>query len=293
MTSTDHDSGADGLTPAMRAAIRAALAEDVGAGDATSAAVVPPACRAAAEIIAKQDGVIAGLAVAAAVFAACDPAVRFEALAADGARVAAPAVVARVEGSAHALLAAERTALNFLQRMSGIATLTRRFVDAVAGTRATILDTRKTAPLLRPFDRAAVRAGGGTNHRRGLDDMLLVKENHIAAAGGVTEAIAAAHAWSRARAVPLPIEVEVRTIDELRRALAAGGLARVMLDNFPLDRIAESVALVGGRVPLEFSGGVTLASVRRIAETGVEFISVGALTHSAPALDLSMVFAGR
>jgi nicotinate-nucleotide pyrophosphorylase (carboxylating) len=268
--------------------ILAALEEDVGAGDVTADATIEPARVATASILLKSAGVVAGLAVAREVFAAVSSDVQFDPTVKDGQFLAPGTVIASLRGPARALLTAERTALNFLQRMSGIATLTRRFVDAVAGTRAVILDTRKTAPLLRPFDRLAVRAGGGTNHRRGLDDMILIKDNHVAAAGGVRQAIERAIEWNTHREHSLPVEVEVRSLGELREALSANGLTRIMLDNFSVETIREAVALVGGRVPLEASGGITLDTVRAVALCGVDFISVGALTHSAIAIDISM-----
>ncbi len=260
-----------------------ALAEDIGPGDATSEAILPPDLCLRAHIIAKQAGVVAGLPVAEAVFRRVDPSVQFTARVSDGARVEAGTVLAEVEGPARSLLAAERTALNFLQRLSGIATLTRRFVEAVAGTRAVILDTRKTHPGWRALEKYAVRMGGGQNHRMGLYDMILIKDNHIAAAGSITEAVRRA----RAARPDLPIEVEVKNLDELREALELP-VDRIMLDNFDLESIRIAVRIAAGRVPLEVSGGVTLERVAELAATGVDYISVGALTHSAPALDISM-----
>ncbi|MFB3880052.1 MAG: carboxylating nicotinate-nucleotide diphosphorylase [Armatimonadota bacterium] len=264
-----------------------ALAEDVGPGDVTTAATVAPEAQCRAEIVAKAEGVIAGLEVARATFEAVDANVAFEAMVADGARVKQGAVVARVEGSTRAVLTAERTALNFLQRMSGIATLTAQYVEAVKDTKARILDTRKTAPGLRLLDKYAVRMGGGENHRVGLFDGVLIKDNHVRAAGGVGEAV------RRARALAhhlLKVEVEVQTLDEVAEAIAAGA-DMILLDNMDLDGIRAAVARVAGRCPIEVSGGVTLESVRSLAETGVDYISVGKLTHSAPALDLSLEIA--
>lgn len=260
-----------------------ALAEDIGPGDATSEAVLPLDLRLRAHIVAKQAGVIAGLPVAEAVFRRVDPSVCFTPRVRDGARVEAGTVLAEVEGAARSLLAAERTALNFLQRLSGIATLTRRFVDAVAGTRAVILDTRKTHPGYRVLEKYAVRMGGGQNHRMGLYDMILIKDNHIAAAGSITEAVRRA----RAAYPDLPLEVEVKNVDELQEALELP-VDRIMLDNFDLEAIRAAVRVAAGQVPLEASGGVTLERVAALAATGVDYISVGALTHSAPALDISM-----
>jgi nicotinate-nucleotide pyrophosphorylase (carboxylating) len=263
--------------------IDTALAEDVGAGDLTTAAVVPQGARGLARIDQRAAGVPAGLAVAEAVFARVDPELRFRALAPEG-RWREPKPLAEVEGSATAILTAERTALNLLGHLSGVATLTARFVQAVAGTGVRILDTRKTTPGLRALEKEAVRTGGGTSHRAGLYDAILVKENHAATAGGVGEA--ARRALANAPAGVL-VEVECSTLDELEQALAAG-VPRVLLDNMDLDELRRAVELTAGRAELEASGGVTLDTVRAIAETGVDFISIGALTHSAPALDLSL-----
>ena len=286
-------SGSD--TDAVRAAIVAALREDRAAEDVTSRGLVPETAAGHAMVRAKEDGVVAGLAVAAQVFAAVDSRVRFDAAVRDGARVPAGMVVARVAGPLRSLLAGERTAVNFLQRMSGIATLTARFADAVKGTRAQILATRKTAPGLRAFDLDAVRAGGGGVHRESLAERVLVKENHLAAAraAGTAQTMADVVALLTRERPGVPVGVEAEDLDELRAALVAG-VEVVLLDDFPPERVAEAVALrdaafpQGGGPRLEVSGGVTLANVRRYAETGVERISVGAITHSAPALDVSM-----
>lgn len=260
-----------------------ALAEDVGPGDVTAEALIPEDATARAAIHQKAPGVLFGLAAAEAVFLALDSGARFERLAPEGEwRDGGPALV--VAARARAILTAERTALNLAQRLSGIATLTRRYVDAVAGSGARILDTRKTTPGLRLLEKAAVCAGGGHNHRMGLYDQVLIKENHIAEAGGVGEAVRRAHA----AAPEVPLEVEVRTLEELEAALEAGA-PRVLLDNMPVPLLADAVALAGGRAELEASGGVSLETAGEIARTGVDFISVGALTHSAPALDLSLV----
>jgi nicotinate-nucleotide pyrophosphorylase (carboxylating) len=260
-----------------------ALAEDVGAGDVTTAATVPPGTRARARITQKAPGVVAGLEAAERCFAALDPAVAARREVAEGAwREGGP--VLELEGDAAALLAAERTALNLLQRLSGVATLTARYVRAIAGTRARILDTRKTTPGLRALEKAAVLAGGGANHRFGLFDAILIKENHAALAGGVGAAVRAA----RAAAPGLPLEVECRDEADVEEALEAGA-PRLLLDNMDPPRLRAIVERAGDRAQLEASGGVTLATVREIAETGVHWISVGALTHSAPALDLSLL----
>lgn len=262
--------------------IRRALDEDIGTGDATTLSIVPPEATMRGQIIAKQDGVIAGLEVARAAYELLDSSVDFRPQVADGSRVARGGILALVSGRTSSLLTAERTALNFLGRMSGIATLTRQFVDAVAGTRAVILDTRKTAPGLRLVDKLAVKLGGGGNHRIGLYDMILIKDNHIDYAGGIEEAVRRA----RAARSGLPIEVEARTLDDVRAALSLG-VERILLDNMSVEMMAEAVKLTNGRAKLEASGNVTLENVRAIAETGVDFISVGALTHSAKVFDVS------
>ncbi len=277
------------LPPSAHAIIDLALAEDLGTGDVTTTATVPPGTRARGTLLAKAPGVLSGLAVAAAVFARVDPTVEFRPLAADGQRIAPGDPLADVAGPASSLLAAERVALNLLQRLSGVATLTARYVDAVAGTNARVVDTRKTSPGLRALEKAAVRHGGGHNHRFGLADGVLIKDNHLAAIGGpdrVRRAVAAAreHAPHTLR-----LEIEVTTLDELRQALAAGADV-VLLDNMDLPTLRQAVALTAGRSLLEASGGITLDTLRAVAETGVDLISVGALTHSAPALDLSLDF---
>jgi nicotinate-nucleotide pyrophosphorylase (carboxylating) len=267
----------------LDAIVRSALDEDVGSGDVTTRATVPPGTRARARITQKQPGVVFGLDAAQAAFRALDPDVRFDRLAAEGEwREGGP--VLDIDGAAAALLTAERTALNFLQRLSGVATLTARYVEAVAGTGARVLDTRKTTPGLRALEKAAVAAGGGTNHRKGLYDAILIKENHAAMAGGVAAAVRTA----RSAAPDVPLEVECRSVAEVDEALAAGA-PRLLLDNMSPAELREVVARVGGRAELEASGGVTLETIREIAASGVHFVSVGALTHSAPALDLSLL----
>jgi quinolinate synthase len=275
----------DELLQAAEPLIELAIAEDIGPGDATSEATLPANLLLQGRIVAKEAGVVAGLPVAEALFQRVEPAIEFTAHALDGQEVVAGELVAEVSGPARGLLAAERAALNFLQRLSGIATLTRRFVDAVACTGATVLDTRKTAPGYRVLDKYAVRLGGGLNHRLGLFDMMLIKDNHVDAAGGIVPAVERA----RAAQPDLPVEVEVRTLDELRQALGIEPpLDRILLDNMSLEEMRQAVILAEGRVPLEASGGVTLEHAAEIAATGVEYLSVGALTHSAKALDLSM-----
>jgi nicotinate-nucleotide pyrophosphorylase (carboxylating) len=260
-----------------------ALAEDLGSGDATAEATVPADARARATVTQKAPGVVYGLGLAEAAFLTLDPGARFHASIGEGIWRGGGEVLV-VRGNARALLGAERTALNFLGRLSGVATLTARCVREVEDTGARILDTRKTTPGLRLLEKAAVHAGGGTNHRIGLFDEILIKENHVAAAGGIAEAVGRA----RAARPELPVEVEVRDLEELDEALAAGA-PRVMLDNMDLATLRAAVERTAGRATLEASGGVTLTTLREIAETGVDFISIGALTHSAPALDLSLL----
>jgi nicotinate-nucleotide pyrophosphorylase (carboxylating) len=264
--------------------IRGALAEDIGSGDVTSSWVLPRHLRLRGNLTAKAEGTIAGLEVARMVFLAVDDRMGFQTLVADGSSVSRGDVLATVEGPGEGMLSAERVALNFLQRMSGIATLTHRYVQTVGGTKAVILDTRKTVPGLRVLDKMAVRLGGGQNHRFGLYDMVLIKDNHIAAAGSITAAV---HRVRSHDAAKLLIEVEVKNLKELREALELG-VDRIMLDNMDPGQMCEAVALTAGRVELEASGGITLDNVAAIAKTGVDYISVGALTHSAPALDISL-----
>ena len=264
-------------------AVARALAEDVGDGDVTTLATVPEGTRAQATITQKAPGVVFGLEPAEETFRALDAAIDLQRLVEEGVwRERGP--VLRIEGSARAILTAERTAMNFHQRQSGVATMTARCVGAVAGTGARILDTRKTTPGLRVLEKAAVAAGGGTNHRAGLYDAILIKENHAAIAGGVGEAVRRARAY----APGLPLEVECRTLIEVDEALGAGA-SWILLDNMTVAELRAAAAHVAGRAELEASGGVTLETLREIASTGVQFVSVGAVTHSAPALDLSLI----
>lgn len=267
--------------------VERALAEDLGrAGDRTSDAVIPEAAVASGRIVARRAGRIAGLPVALAVFARLDSRLEVRLHAADGDAVAAGTLLAEVSGPARPLLAGERVCLNLLGRLSGIATATRAFVDAVAGSRASIVDTRKTTPGLRALEKYAVRCGGGRNHRFGLDDAILIKDNHVAVAGGAGEAVRRARAASGHL---VAVEVEITRVDQLEEVIEAGADV-VMLDNFGLAALREAVALAAGRVPLEASGGVTLETVGAIAATGVDLISVGWITHSAPALDVALDF---
>jgi nicotinate-nucleotide pyrophosphorylase (carboxylating) len=262
--------------------------EDMGTGDVTTEGIISDEALGFAEVVCKGDGVIAGLEVAEAVFSLCDAASSMECLIQDGTNARPGEVVAKVAGRAKGLLHGERTALNFLQRMSGIATATRSYVDAIAGTRAQITDTRKTVPGLRILDKMAVRLGGGVNHRYGLDDMVLIKDNHIVAAGSITKAVALCQEYLRARKIERKIEVETKGLEEVEEALRCEGISRIMLDNFPLEAMRVAVVGIDGRVEVEASGGITLADVRAVAETGVDFISIGALTHSVKALDISL-----
>jgi nicotinate-nucleotide pyrophosphorylase (carboxylating) len=268
----------------IRKLIEEALREDIGPGDVTSDSVIPDESSATAQIIAKQDMVLAGILIAREVFHALDPWVQFTPLAHDGGKVLSGAIIAQVSGKTRALLAGERTALNLLQHLSGIATLTAKFVEALKGQRAEILDTRKTLPGLRAFEKYAVRMGGGRNHRFGLYDGILIKDNHIVAAGGIIKAMA----HTRKKVHPLlKIEVEVKNLDEVREALAAGA-TMIMLDNMSPPVMKQAVNIIAGKVLVEASGNVTLENVKAIAETGVDFISSGSITHSAPAADISM-----
>jgi len=266
-------------------AIERALREDIGTGDATSESIIPADAQMHGQIVAKQAGVVAGLDVASTVCAAVDMQIRCRPRITEGAVVEPGTVVALFDGPARGLLTAERTILNFMGRMSGIATLTNQFVQAVAGTQAVILDTRKTAPGLRMLDKLAVTRGGGQNHRIGLYDMMLIKDNHIDFAGSITQAVHNARAAHRG----LEIEVEARTIEDVVEALSLH-VQRILLDNMSLDMMRHAVILTAGRAKLEASGNVTLQTVRSIAETGVDYISSGALTHSAPVFDLSLKF---
>jgi nicotinate-nucleotide pyrophosphorylase (carboxylating) len=270
------------LEPAMyRETVRRALAEDLGWGDVTTEGTIRPEQRARGRIFAKSSCVIAGLDVAAETFRQLDPAVSFHVRRADGDRCAAGDVVAEVQGFAAAMLTAERTALNFLQRMSGIATLTRCFVDAAGGS-IKILDTRKTTPTLRALEKYAVRAGGGMNHRGALDEGILIKDNHIRLAGGVTEAIRR----MKAAGQQMPLEIEAQSLQEVDLAIASGADV-ILLDNLSTSEIHEAVRRIAGRAKIEISGGITLERIPELARTGADYVSIGALTHSAVATDLN------
>lgn len=272
------------MSTELEALIRTALEEDMGSGDVTTSCTVVPGASGKGCIVAKEPLVLAGIDIARQVFLTVDSGLEVTISQSDGSRAMEGDTLLEMVGDLAAMLMAERTALNFLQRLSGIATLTRAFVDEVAGTSVRILDTRKTTPGYRFLEKAAVRAGGGYNHRFGLYDGILIKDNHIAAAGSIQQAVGAAKASNRHS---LRVEVEVETLDQLAEAIAAGADA-IMLDNMDLETMAEAVRLTSGKVVLEASGGVTLENVREVAATGVDLISVGALTHSARAVDMSM-----
>lgn len=268
--------------------IRQALAEDIGDGDHTSLSTIPPDKLGKALVRVKQDGIIAGLVLADQILNTVDPTVIVKVLSNEGQSVSNGTVVMEVEGAVRSLLMAERLLLNCMQRMSGIATMTRQFVEAVAGTGAIILDTRKTTPNFRLFEKWAVLLGGGQNHRFGLYDMILIKDNHVDAAGGIRPAIRRANEYLRSTGRQLPIEIETRNAAEVEEVLAEGNVQRIMLDNFTTTDLQAAVARIAGRFETEASGGINLQTVKGFAETGVQFISVGALTHSYRSLDISM-----
>lgn len=278
----------DGFENRATRIIEEALLEDIGMGDLTTDAVVPEDLQGRGEFLAKEKGVIAGLDFAGLVFKFIDPELRLHRDVADGTRIEAGRVFAVVSGPVAGILKGERTALNFLQRMSGIASLTRKFVDAVHGTSVAITDTRKTVPGLRILDKRAVVIGGGVNHRFGLDDMVLIKDNHIAAAGSITRAVDQCRKFLHERSFDVKIEVETKTLAEVREAVALTGIDRIMLDNFTPEEMKKAVVIINHAVEVEASGNVSLDNVREIAETGVDCISIGALTHSVKALDISL-----
>jgi nicotinate-nucleotide pyrophosphorylase (carboxylating) len=277
------------LTPeALTTFIRTALAEDVGDGDHSALAAIPAEARNRAKLLVKAEGVLAGVQLAELIFKQVDPALTLSVQLEDGARVRYGDIAFTVEGPARSILTAERLVLNCMQRMSGIATYTAQLTAQLAGTKARLLDTRKTTPNFRLCEKWAVLIGGGVNHRYGLFDMIMLKDNHVDYAGGVAAAIAATHDYLRRTGRELPIVVETRTLAEVEQALAAGGITRIMLDNMAPPLLREAVALVAGRLPLEASGGITEQTIAEVAATGVDYISVGALTHSANILDISL-----
>jgi nicotinate-nucleotide pyrophosphorylase (carboxylating) len=277
------------LTPAaLTTFIRTALAEDVGDGDHSALAAIPAEARNRAKLLVKAEGVLAGVQLAELIFREVDPALALSVRLQDGARVRHGDIAFTVEGPARSILTAERLVLNCMQRMSGIATYTAQLTAQLAGTKARLLDTRKTTPNFRICEKWAVLIGGGVNHRYGLFDMIMLKDNHVDYAGGVAAAITATHDYLRRTGRELPIVVETRTLAEVEQALAAGGITRIMLDNMAPPLLREAVALVAGRLPLEASGGITEQTIAEVAATGVDYISVGALTHSANILDISL-----
>ncbi|MDX9905827.1 MAG: carboxylating nicotinate-nucleotide diphosphorylase [Bacteroidales bacterium] len=270
--------------------IRKALEEDLGGGDHTSLATIPVGATGRSRLLIKQEGILAGVDVAREVFRQVDPRLVFEKRLDDGTAIRPGDVAFYLSGPSISMLSAERLALNFMQRMSGIATATHNLVKLIEGTRAKILDTRKTTPLLRELEKMAVRAGGGFNHRMGLYDMIMIKDNHVDFAGGISRAIDAVHHYisNLTSGNSLKIEIEVRNFGELDEVLQKGGVDRIMLDNFTVEELARAVSIIGGKYETEASGGITAATIRSYAETGVDFISVGALTHHINSLDMSL-----
>ena len=270
------------------ALIRAALEEDVRDGDHSSLSCIPANAERQARLIVKDDGVLAGVAIAELVFREVDASLTMETFIQDGEYVKFGDIAFHVKGSARSILTAERLVLNLMQRMSGIATRTRSVVDLIDGTGAKVLDTRKTTPLLRYFEKLAVKIGGGENHRFGLYDMIMLKDNHVDYAGGIEAAVRRTMDYLKEKGLSIPVEVETRNTNEVREALNAPGVDRIMLDNFTPDQVREAVKFINGRVETEASGGITLDTIRRYAETGVDYISMGALTHSVKSLDMSL-----
>ncbi|MDR2814822.1 MAG: carboxylating nicotinate-nucleotide diphosphorylase [Prevotellaceae bacterium] len=265
-----------------------AIREDVGDGDHTSLACIPRSAAGKMQLLVKQAGVIAGVDVAERIFQRLDDSVALERLIADGARVKPGDVVFYVTGKVVSLLQAERLALNFMQRLSGVATQAAVYAAALSGLKTKVIDTRKTTPGMRVLEKMAVALGGGSNHRMGLHDMILIKDNHVDFSGGIEQAIANVHAYLKRTGLALQVELEVRSLTDVKKALALGGVNRIMLDNFSLQDTKAAVALIGGRYEVESSGGITLATLRQYAECGVDYISVGALTHQIKSLDLSL-----
>ena len=264
-----------------------AFAEDIGDGDHTTLCCIPEDATGKSHLLIKEDGILAGVEVARRVFARFDPALRVEVLMGDGSKVKKGDIAMIVSGKIRSLLQTERLMLNIMQRMSGIATTTARYVELLKGTRTRILDTRKTTPGMRMLEKQAVKIGGGVNHRIGLFDMILLKDNHVDFAGGISNAIDRCHEYLKAKSLDLKIEIEVRNFDELRQVIAHGGVDRIMLDNFSVEDTREAVGMIAGRYETESSGGITFETIRSYAECGVDYISVGALTHSVKCLDMS------
>jgi len=274
----------------MEEIIRKALEEDIGNGDHTSLATIPQNATGKSKLLIKENGVLAGVEIARMVFRQLDPSLHFEIVLVDGTHVKPGDIAFYVSGSSRSILSGERLALNFMQRMSGIATATAKMVGMIEGTGAKILDTRKTTPLLREIEKSAVRLGGGENHRMGLYDMIMIKDNHVDFAGGIRQAIEAVHEYLRLNfeGLKLKIEIEVRNFDELQQVIGTGGVDRIMLDNFPVPDLAAAVKLIDGKYETEASGGININNIRQYAETGVDYISVGALTHHIKSLDMSL-----
>ncbi len=268
--------------------IRLAVEEDIGSGDHTSLATIPAEASGSSRLIIKEEGILAGIDVAEVVFQKVDPALKMNKLLLDGAHIKPGDIAFIITGSSRSILAGERLALNFMQRMSGIATATHSMVKIIEGTGTRILDTRKTTPLLRELEKMAVRIGGGENHRMGLYDMIMIKDNHVDFAGGIAKAITATEEYLNRYGLNLKIEIEVRNFDELRQVLETGKVHRIMLDNFQPGDLAKAVSLIGNRYETEASGGISLSNIREYAETGVNYISVGALTHHIKSLDMSL-----
>lgn len=269
--------------------IRLAIAEDIGSGDHTSLATIPQEATGKAQLKAKENGILAGIFIAEKVFKTIDPSTLFTPIKTDGEVISAGDIIFSVEGKSISILSAERLALNFMQRMSGIATFTRLLVKQIEGTNAKLLDTRKTTPLLRSLEKYAVKVGGGENHRFGLYDMIMIKDNHIDFAGGIKNAIEATHKYLIAKGLDLKIEIEVRNFNELHQVLNHGGVTRIMLDNFTPQNLKKAIELINGKYETEASGGINFQTIRSYAETGVDYISVGALTHQIKSLDLSLI----
>ena len=270
--------------------IRQSILEDVGDGDHSSLSCIDKSHQGSMQLLVKEDGIIAGIEVAKEVLAIIDPEIKMEQLLHDGDSVRKGDIAFILTGSVQSMLTAERTVLNFMQRMSGIATETHRYVKMVEGTKTTILDTRKTTPNMRYFEKYAVKVGGAENHRFGLFDMIMLKDNHIDFAGGIEQAIDRARNYLKEKNLNLKIEIETRSLDDVRRVMAHGGVDRIMLDNFNVDDIREALKIIGGKYETEASGGITDQTLRMYAETGVDYISVGALTHHIKSLDLSLKF---
>jgi len=270
--------------------IKQSLLEDIGSGDHSSLAAIPEDAKGKMKLLAKENGVIAGIEVAKEVLRQVDPAISMECFKTDGDKIAPGDVVFVLEGKAQSMLTAERTLLNFLQRMSGIATISKQYADAVKGTKTKILDTRKTTPNLRELEKYAVKIGGSENHRFGLYDMIMLKDNHIDFSGGIEKAIDATHNYLQKNNLNLKIEIETRNIEEVKRVVKHGKVDRIMLDNFSPEKITEALMLINGKFETEASGGITLQNIAEYAQTGVDYISIGALTHHIKSLDLSLKF---